>query len=385
MRFQKHLLAVATVLYAAQAHSVLPALGQSQELQAQAPLSSTPSTIPGSLEISEPSPVRDKHAVPTHPPSFQQDGEDFKSLHLPVYEWKPADAEPIGATMAIHGLTLHGQSYKLLGKAFASFGGYFVAMDMRGFGRCHREYSPAHEFCVGSDCKWKINYEKSFEDIVAVARVIKKKYPTMPLTVMGESLGATLAVRLAGEHPELVDRLVVSAPAVKLSPWMFYSRSSIKSGAYAVLVSPRFRMNLSGFINNLVSNNPNIGKELMEDPLVLKEMSLADLLRTESCVERTIKYARKIQGNLPILIVQGSKDRCVVPADVVKLTSNTRSSDQTLRWLDNTGHLLLETTYLRAATISSINDWFEVHQPDHIQETKELEKQIIEMGGHVKE
>jgi len=320
---------------------------------------------------------------PMHPIDFVEDGTISKTLALPVYEWSPSDSPPLAMVLAIHGLTLHGTSYELTGKAFASGGYYFVSSDMRGFGKCARTFAGHQEYCRNGDCKWKVDYEKSYDDIVRVAQAMKKKYPGLPITVMGESLGCTLAVRIAGEHPELIDRVILSAPAVRLNPLMFFSPASLSSGSYALMISPRFHMSLLGFINNLVSNDPKISKEMLDDPLILKAMPLCDLIKTQECVAKTIKYARKIAKDKPILIVQGGQDHCVIPEAIVKLARNTRSGDQTLKWLDQTGHLLLETHYLKAATIAAINDWYDDHEPAHLVELKAIEDDIRSLGGQV--
>jgi alpha-beta hydrolase superfamily lysophospholipase len=319
----------------------------------------------------------------SHQVRFIEDGDLFKDLHVPVYEWMPADSAPEGMVLAIHGLTLHGTSYELLGKAFAAGNCYFVSSDMRGFGKCSKKVSPQHQYCIDKDCKWNVDYEKSYDEIVRVAQAMRRQYPAIPFTIMGESLGATLAVRIAAEHPELIDRVILSSPAVKLNPLMFLSPNSISSGMYALFISPKFHMSLKGFINHLVSDNPKVSKEMMDDPLIRKDLTLADLMKTQSCVEKTLKYARQIKRSMPILIIQGSLDRCVIPDDVVQLSSNTHSGDQTLRWLDNTGHLLLETHYVRAGTIAAINDWFNDHEPAHLAELHVLKKEIQALGGNV--
>src|SRR5262249_13605624 len=50
---------------------------------------------------------------------FVQDGEPSAKLNIPTYEWIPKDREPDGMVLAVHGLTLHGERYELLGRACA--------------------------------------------------------------------------------------------------------------------------------------------------------------------------------------------------------------------------------------------------------------------------
>src|SRR5271167_2762021 len=78
---------------------------------------------------------------------YVEDGPLSKELHLPICEWYPENSAPSALLLAIHGLTLHGKRYDVLGRAFALEGFYTCAPDMRGFGRCYTDTE--HKFCVG--------------------------------------------------------------------------------------------------------------------------------------------------------------------------------------------------------------------------------------------
>ena len=318
-----------------------------------------------------------------HPINFVKHGPLAKELNIPTYEWMPSDCTPHEMVLAVHGLTLHGRSYELMGKVFALGGIYFTSFDMRGFGVNQKKFTPNHEFCDEGDCKWHVDYEKSYNDLVRVATALKKKNPGLKLTVVGESLGATLAVQIAGEHPELIDKLILSAPAVRLNHAMFTNSQTVVSSLYALAISPKFSMNLHGFISKLVSNNPKICEEMLNDPLVRKEMPLSDLLKTDMYVGRTLKYAKLIQPQIPILTIQGGKDHCVIPEAIVQLSEVTHSTDQTLRWLDQTGHLLLETSFLKPGTVNSLDNWFDNHQDGHMAEIQVLHEGIRGLGGKI--
>ena len=70
-----------------------------------------------------------------------QDSKTYRSLNIPTYEWIPTGfkSKPKGIVLMVHGLTLHGKTYELVGKAFASANYYAVSFDMRGFGRCFND------------------------------------------------------------------------------------------------------------------------------------------------------------------------------------------------------------------------------------------------------
>jgi alpha-beta hydrolase superfamily lysophospholipase len=324
-------------------------------------------------------PVRGEEADPNDAIAYVQDGEFSQALHLPTYEWIPKDPTINGSILAVHGLTLHGKLYEVLCKNFAANGFYTCAFDMRGFGRCYTDSK--HGFCVEGDCKRRVNYDKSYEEVVRLAQLIKQKYPNVPLYLMGESLGTCMCIKVAGGHPELVDGLILSGPTVEVNPLMFVHPKVIEAGTWGFFEKPRFQVNTNAFVEYLVSDDEEVVKELLYDPLCRKGLSIPELLKTRRFVSETIPYARKIKHNEPVLVIQGSRDRCMVPKAIVELSKNVQSTDQTLRWFNAYGHLLLETVYLRPAVVDAISDWLYDHCPSHAHEFVDLQQRIVKIGG----
>lgn len=310
--------------------------------------------------------------------TYIEDGALSDAVGLPMYQWLPKDKEIRVVFLGIHGLTLHGRRYRVLARTLASQGIAFVAPDMRGFGRCY--FDQDNKWGSKKDDKRKINHEKSYQDLVNLATAVKQKYPDKPLVVLGESLGATFCVRLAGEHPELINGMILSAPAVKVNPDMYLSPSDIKAGI-AALISMHHELNLHHFITSLVSDRQEVRDEMLDDPLILKKAPLFDLLSTDEFVAKTAAWGKTVPKHLPVLILQGSNDRCVVPDMVTHLTAAMPSDDQTVRWLGSYGHLQLETSFMRSAIIDALGDWFESHSPESRLEIKSLDQKIVEAGG----
>src|SRR5271168_324164 len=119
---------------------------------------------------------------------YTEDGDYTKDLGIPTYEWMPAGRVPPKAiVLGIHGLTLHGRRYRVIARTFAVNGAGFISMDMRGFGASY--FGDWQRFSTKDDDRRKVDYEKSYEDIVKLAGMIKQKYPDLRLIVLGESLG----------------------------------------------------------------------------------------------------------------------------------------------------------------------------------------------------
>jgi alpha-beta hydrolase superfamily lysophospholipase len=310
---------------------------------------------------------------------YVEDGPLSEELHLPICEWYPENSAPSALLLAIHGLTLHGKRYDVLGRAFALEGFYACAPDMRGFGRCYTDTE--HKFCVGNDCKKKVDFNKSYADIVQLASRMKQMHPGLPLFLMGESLGTSICIRLAGEHPELVSGLILSGPTAKIHPLMFFHPENMIAGGIAIFIDPKFRVKTDSFVRNLVSNDPNIVSEMLNDPLCRKTMTIADLLKAGKLANKTLAYAKDIKPQESIFIIQGSEDRCMVPRAVTSLSKRIHSDDQSIRWLHAHGHLLLETAYLRPALLDALDTWVEQHEPGHIQRAKSIQNRLLQLGA----
>ncbi|HEY9733116.1 MAG TPA: alpha/beta fold hydrolase [Drouetiella sp.] len=363
-------------VFLASSAGLLLSFNQTEPAIADAPTTTAAPTQTSTTVVSAESP---KESDPLARIDCVEDGPLSKRLHIPLYEWIPKDKEPDGMVLAIHGLTLHGKRYEVLGRAFAAEGFYVAAPDMRGFGRCYTDEKG--EFAVEGVSKRKVDYEGSFDDIVALAKAMKAAHPGIPLFIMGESLGTTVCIKLAADHPELVSGLLLSGPTVKINPLMVLHPENMLAASWALLIHPRFNMSTSSFVKNLVSNDPDIVQEMLNDPLCRKGLTVAELLQTRRFVKKTLSNASRIKVGLPLLVIQGSEDKCMVPHAVTRLMGNVRSSDQTARWLYAHGHLLLETAYLRPATLDSIDVWIREQSPAHQQEMTAIKQEIMQVGG----
>jgi acylglycerol lipase len=311
--------------------------------------------------------------------TFHADGDFTKASGLPTYEWMPVGAEPRAIFVAIHGLTLHGRRYRVLARALVMYGAGVVSMDMRGFGRCH--FDPK-TFSTSEDDRTKVDHEKSYTEIVKLLEAVRKKYPGQRLVVMGESLGSTFAVRLAAEHPTLVDGIVLSAPAVKLNSKMYIGNGNIRQGLKAV-VKPSHSVNLDSFLHNLVSPRPDVVNEMVDDPYILKSLTLGALLSTDDFVGKTADWGKTVNKHLPVLIFQGSIDNCVSAKHVTDLMNNMPSDDQTLAWRGSYGHLQLETIFVRTAILDGLANWIRDHSIDMQPKLQAAQQSIRDCGGQI--
>ncbi len=312
--------------------------------------------------------------------TYEEDTDLTKACGLPTYEWMPKSKDPEAVILGIHGLTLHGRRYRVLARTMALSGIGFIATDMRGFGRCH--YDDDNKFSTPTDNRHKVSHHKSYDELVLLTQAIRAKYPGKPVVLLGESLGCTFCVKIAGEHNDLVDGIVLSAPAIKVNAKMYLSPSDIKAGL-ASLVNKNHKVKLHGFLTKLVCPRKEVVDELLSDPMMVTELGLGDLIATDEFVEKTTKLGKLLAPHLPILIIQGSIYGCVAPVHVTDFMMAVPSDDQTLCWRGKQGHLQLETSFVRATSIDALGDWIEDHSPSGKDRVAILKKSVEDVGGRL--
>lgn len=285
---------------------------------------------------------------------YQEDGALSDVVGVPLYQWSAPQATPKGIVLAIHGVAMHGRSYDYLGKTLAQEGFLVYALDLRGYGRCLDD----RKQCKTRDCKHKIDYEKSYKDVARLARVLRERYPSLPVFGVGESLGGAMAIRLAARNPELVDGLVLSSPAIKrhsmIDPYMI-----INAGLF--ISNPRASLDLMPFVRRYSSDDPRVIEEKENDPLLRRKMTACELLKSTKAIRETISFVPNIPKDTPVLVIQGGGDRILHADAVMTLLSKLHSQDQTVKWFSERGHILLETDYVKPDTMDTVVAWLNTH------------------------
>jgi acylglycerol lipase len=307
---------------------------------------------------------------------YEEDSTLARELSLPLYHWWNATMSPRATVVAIHGLTMHGRTFDALARTLAAQGIEVWAMDMRGYGR---STGARHQYCTSMvDCRQKMDYSRSCDDLVRLLRCLKTQGNSVPVFAVGESLGSSMAIRLAASHPDLVDGLVLSSPAIKRQ-W-FFDPFAVADAALMV-VNPKAQVDLMPFVRKYVSDDPNIVAEKESDPLLRRSMSAMELLASCAEVHKTAGLIPSISSDLPVLVIQGSADRCIKANAVMLLLSKLHSNDQTVKWFPQRGHILLETSYIKPDTMDAVVSWLNLHANSALVQARHHRVDDVMAGG----
>lgn len=277
----------------------------------------------------------------------QDNGAIARELHTPVYVWQDSGKKPKAIVLAIHGLALHASVFDSTARHLAAHQMIVAAPDLRGYGK----------WCQKDKVKGAA-YKESEADILALAKKLRARYRNVPLFLVGESLGGSLAIKLAASHADLIDGLILSAPAVR---HQHHVPLRTIADATLVLTNPSHRVDVSGFIRNYYSEDPAISEEELNDPLTRTNMSLGELLASCRVISSAADRIGEIPADMPVLIMQGKKDRMLKLSSIDELEHKLKSTNQTVRWFPERGHILLETAHVRPDTLEAITSWLETH------------------------
>lgn len=304
-----------------------------------------------------------------------------------VYEWRDTEVKPKAVAIAVHGLVLHGGVYDKMARELVSQGFVVIAPDLRGYGRWCPEHRSRNKngatvsldnatvvpveglpdevrAATCSDChsklvhSKKVSYKQSYGDLKELTKAVKNQYPALPLYVIGESLGAGLALHLGSDMPGTIDGLVLSSPAIKRR---LYMEPRMVMDLTVMMFNPKRTIDLVPYIKRFASEDPTIVQTAIEDPLVRKKLSVFDLLRTSALIKGNIKYADRLPEEMPVLVIQGDRDRMLNSNGVVVLLDHLKSTDQTVKWFPGKGHLLLETPHIQPETMEIVSSWLIEH------------------------
>lgn len=214
-------------------------------------------------------------------------------VHLPLRHWLP-DSRPKAVVAALHGFDDYSEAFDAPGKAWAKDGIATFAIDQRGFGR-------APHFGIWAGTK------AMTEDLAALAHVVHKRYPDVPLYLAGESMGGAVVLAALGEKLKIPARgAVLVAPAVwgrkYLGP---FKNAMLWLSAHTV---PWFEVTAQG-LHITPSDNRKMLIRLSRDPLVIKSTRIDAIWGVVNLMDAADAATRHV--NIPVLLMYGTRDQII--------------------------------------------------------------------------
>lgn len=293
-------------------------------------------------------------------------------LGFPIYSWCPVDNAPRAVLVAIHGATLHGRSYTTIGNELSKKGYAFFSPDMRGYGAWYHNSSPTDALAK------HVLFKQSEADLNSLLKKVHELYPDKPVFLMGESVGANMAIRLLANSADCADGMILSSPAIKQR--YFFGPTVIKQIATVFFWHPSAQLDITPFLRSRVSDDDRITEERVNDPLGRTKLNAGELFKTRWFNKDSLKLLPQLpKGKISVLVLEGSDDR-LFRADLIDqdLMSQIPCEDKTLHLLKGKGHIHLETKYLKDEVEQAVENWLAEKTEKYSQKHKETEVSSVQ-------
>jgi acylglycerol lipase len=216
---------------------------------------------------------------------------------LPFRAWLPKD-KPRAVILALHGFNDYSNAFAGPGRDWEKHGVATFAYDQRGFGR-----APDRGRWVGA---WRLD-----ADLAAVSRLLRARYPGVPLYILGESMGGAVVITAvagsAGAPKPVCDGIVLVAPAVWGRATMnILERVSLWAGN---TLFPGLTLTGRG-LNITPSDNVPMLRALAADPLVIKETRVDTIKGLVDLMDLALASAPHLKG-IPMMLLYGQHDEIV--------------------------------------------------------------------------
>lgn len=261
---------------------------------------------------------------------------------IPCFTWIPSNS-PKAVLLCIHGLGLYGGTYSALGECMARLGIATYAVDVRGFGGWLK---------LDNDNR-KLNFKTCSDDIAEFLERIHQQHPNLPVYILGESLGGTVAASAAECCPNLVDGLILSAPARVV----YNHKREIAQIAFRAITNPGKPISIS---HSVFKHAPHVVAWQESDPLIRLDYSVPELWHLLHFLGATFKRLRYLP-DIPVLVVQGHSDTLINTASTIEFFEQLPCTDKQLVILGSAGHLIFQSQELTPKAVSLVHDWIADH------------------------
>jgi acylglycerol lipase len=230
--------------------------------------------------------------------------------------------------VVLHGIGYHGAPYKVIADSLNPQGTEVYGLDARGHG-----LSQGRRGFVGTSAEVGA-------DVECMIRLVQQQRPTAKIFLLGDSMGADLALNYAKRNSRELSGLILLALALNLDMSQFLSLESLSLMPYFALAHREPVISLVGKRLEESSRDPEFIAGRRVDPLAYKNVSFGYLLDIHRLVFGwRWKIAPRVHA--PTLLIKGGKDQVVSHRECVAFDRLSASADKCFKIYPDVPHTTL--------------------------------------------
>ncbi len=288
--------------------------------------------------LSSPSVLRSSTGVVDQPVAEKTIAQD-----PPTSFWQQTGARTKAVLLCIHGLGLHRGTFSQFATAMANREVAVYAIDVRGFGTWYQEGQA------------KLDFPASLVDISKTLKLIRSQYPDSPIYLLGESMGGAVALQAAAQNADVVAGLISSVP------------SNDRFGGLGQDLHVPLRILTGGFkeqfdVGSKIVKYATAKEDLRDlwknDPRGRNKFSPAELITFQNFMKQNFDVAKQVK-QLPVLIIQGAKDKLVRPGGTWDVWDHLATPNLDIVLSGNAEHLIFEYGQFSADDLRFVCNWLD--------------------------
>ncbi|KAI6652828.1 Monoglyceride lipase isoform X2 [Oopsacas minuta] len=259
-------------------------------------------------------------------------------LKINTRYWQPK-SEIRALVGILHGYAAHCMRYDKVATSLAEDGIFCFGHDYQGMGESEGERVPALDYTVYT------------ADIIQHIALIRSKYPSFPLFLVGQSIGCLLILMCLLERGDLCQGVILLGacikPAVGWAPRLLLSCANYLAPGYSLI----------GSDSRSLSRDQEEVRKYQEDPLAWNSgLSIGFIHSFFSHIDMVRPRLGEI--TTPTLLYHGGSDTTVSPDNAHVIHEAISSSDKEVRVIPLCLHSLLhELEPERSNVVNGIRKW----------------------------
>jgi alpha-beta hydrolase superfamily lysophospholipase len=249
-------------------------------------------------------------------------------VNIFIHAWVPGNAQRI--LLCVQGLGGHGGYYEELACQLALGGTIIVAPDLRGHGR-------SEGVCGDID-----SFDRYLSDIHTAVTWASTTWPDIPIVVLGESMGASIAIQYVAGGQYCVRHLPITGLVLVspvLSSAIHPTFGEVSHFMCSMLIAPKRPSIAVTGREELGCRDAAFNALLRADPLFVRLVSVRFLTRLTLWLRQSTRKARQIK--LPLLVLLGGRDYVARRSGTSSFLRRVRAREQRIVTFPQAYHCLL--------------------------------------------
>jgi acylglycerol lipase len=261
--------------------------------------------------------------------------------------WTPSRETPSeSVVILLHGMAIHGGSYKSVAEEFTKNGIAVYAPDARGHGLSCGKRGHIPSTTVEN------------LDISTMVRFVREAHPRARIFLMAESMGGLFALNYAAKNIDGISGMILVAPAVAVNRNQWWHAQT-----YGLLPDLLFARNKPVISMRNRTPEENSGEDQSSsasvvDILSYQSVSINYILETHRAASHFEETASRVK--VPTLIFQNPIDPVIDAPSVHRFFEHLGTDDKKFEPIESISHHLLKNSKM-PVLLTATSDWISAH------------------------